>query len=57
MILLLISDSLIISTLSIFFSRILDRCVFPDPLDPNIFSHLPGQFGQLSINLYAEKLL
>ena len=30
---------------------------FPDPLSPKIFTHLPGQFGQLSINLYAEKLL
>ena len=30
---------------------------FPDPEDPKIFSHLPGQVGQLSINLKAEKLL
>ena len=37
--------------LSIFFSRIFDKCVFPDPLDPKMFSHLPGQLGQLSIKL------
>ena len=37
--------------------RILDKCVFPHPFVPKTFNHFPGQFGQLSINLYAEKLL
>ena len=31
------------------------KCGEPD--SPKKFTHLPGHLGQLSINLYAEKLL
>ena len=35
----------------LFFFNIFERCVFPQPFGPKIFTHLPGQFGQLSISL------
>ena len=49
--------ALIISIFFIFFSNIFDKCVFPEPVEPKTLSHLLDQFGQFSINLYAEKLL
>ena len=49
-----ISFASIISEDINFFFKIFDKCVLPHPRGPNIFTHFPGQFGQLQL-IYKQK--